>query len=56
MDFSLLQQHGGILQILLTINFVEAFLLFLVLIPRAFLPQGVIGDLRPIGCLPSPPP
>jgi len=33
-----------------------AFVLFLVLIPKAGLPQGVTGFGRPIGDLPSPPP
>src|SRR5690554_729194 len=38
------------------INSLDAFLVSRVLIPRAFLPHGVIGDTRPIGALPSPPP
>ena len=41
---------------LLTINLLEAFLFLLVLYPRAGLPQGVIGLLRPTGVRPSPPP
>ena len=42
--------------LLLMIRSLEAFLCFLVLTPMAFGPHGVIGDLRPIGVLPSPPP
>ena len=34
----------------------EAFLVFLVLTPRALLPQGVLGASLPTGHLPSPPP
>lgn len=40
----------------LTISFSDGFLVFLVLTPRAFLPHGVTGLLRPIGVRPSPPP
>jgi hypothetical protein len=40
----------------LTMYLFEAFFLFLVFTPRAFLPHGVIGEGLPIGDLPSPPP
>ena len=40
----------------LTISLLEAFFVLRVLTPIAFLPHGVIGDLRPIGVRPSPPP
>lgn len=39
-----------------TINFCDAFRLFLVFTPKAGFPQGVTGFLRPIGARPSPPP
>ena len=39
-----------------TINLLDAFFLLRVFKPRAGLPHGVTGDLRPIGVRPSPPP
>src|SRR5690554_4994804 len=39
-----------------TINLSDLLFFLRVLYPRVGLPQGVIGDLRPIGALPSPPP
>lgn len=39
-----------------TISLLDLAFLLRVLRPSAGLPHGVDGDLRPTGCLPSPPP